>query len=73
MTPSPTALARRQTQGETEMSDCMVTCCVCGHDVPLDDACIAYVSTMMALPSMQEWVAGAALEPDEIDLLEAEF
>ena len=43
------------------------------YDVALDDACTTYVSTMMALPSMQEWVAGAALEPDEIDMLEAEF
>jgi len=27
----------------------------------------------MALPAMKEWVAAAALEPDEIDELDAEF
>jgi len=27
----------------------------------------------MALPAMQEWVAQALLEPDDIDELEAEF
>ena len=43
------------------------------YDVKLDAVCKGYVKTMMALPSMQEWVAGAALEPDEIEMLEAEF
>ena len=43
------------------------------YDVSLDAACQAYVHTLMALPSVQEWVAAAALEPDEIDELEAEF
>jgi len=27
----------------------------------------------MELPEMQEWIAAAKLEPDEIDELEAEF
>ena len=43
------------------------------YDVPLDPTCTAYVQTVMNMPSMQEWVAGAQLEPDEIDELEAEF
>ena len=43
------------------------------YDVPLDATCTAYVQTVMNMPSMQEWVAGAQLEPDEIDELEAEF
>lgn len=43
------------------------------YDVSLDATCQAYVHTLMALPSVQEWVAAAALEPDEIDELEAEF
>jgi glutathione S-transferase len=43
------------------------------YDVPLDATCTAYVQTVMHMPSMQEWVAGAQLEPDEIDELEAEF
>lgn len=43
------------------------------YDVPLDATCTAYVQTVMSMPSVQEWVAGAQLEPDEIDELEAEF
>ena len=35
--------------------------------------CAAYCQTVMALPAMQEWVADALAEPDEIDELEAEF
>lgn len=43
------------------------------YDVPLDKACAAYATHIMALPAMQEWVAAAKAEPDEIDELEAEF
>lgn len=43
------------------------------YDVALDPVCAAYGQTIMALPAMQEWVAAAALEPDEIDELDAEF
>jgi glutathione S-transferase len=43
------------------------------YDVPLDATCTAYVQTVMNMPSMQEWGAGAQLEQDEIDELEAEF
>ena len=43
------------------------------YDVALDPVCTAYCQTIMALPAMQEWVAAARLEPDEIDELEAEF
>lgn len=43
------------------------------YDVPLDAACVAYCDTIMALPAMQEWVAAAKAEPDEIDELDAEF
>ena len=43
------------------------------YDVALDPVCAAYCQTIMALPAMQEWVAAAALEPDEIDELDAEF
>ncbi len=43
------------------------------YDVPLDKACAAYVKHIMALPAMQEWVAAAQAEPDEIDELDAEF
>ena len=43
------------------------------YDVPLDKACAAYAKAIMALPAMQEWVAAAKAEPDEIDELDAEF
>jgi glutathione S-transferase len=43
------------------------------YDVPLDKACAAYAKHIMALPAMQEWVAAAQVEPDEIDELDAEF
>ncbi|HEY0200992.1 MAG TPA: glutathione S-transferase [Burkholderiaceae bacterium] len=41
--------------------------------IPLDDVCAAYCKRIMDLPAMQEWVAAAQQEPDEIDELEAEF
>ncbi|MGC4396268.1 glutathione S-transferase [Hydrogenophaga sp. T2] len=43
------------------------------YAVPLDPVCVAYCDTVMGLPAMQEWVAAAEAEPDEIDELDAEF
>ena len=43
------------------------------YDVSLDRDCAAYCKRIMELPSMQEWVAAAKQEPDEIDELDAEF
>lgn len=43
------------------------------YDVAMDADCAAYCQSIMALPAMQEWVAAARREPDEIDELEAEF
>lgn len=43
------------------------------YDVTLDAACAAYCQRIMALPAMQEWVAAAKQEPDDIDELDAEF
>jgi len=43
------------------------------YDVTLDPLCTAYCRQIMALPAMQEWVAAARAEPEEIDELEAEF
>jgi glutathione S-transferase len=43
------------------------------YGVVLDDTCRAYCETIMAMPEMQEWVAAALQEPDDIDELEAEF
>ena len=43
------------------------------YEVQLDPACSAYCRTIMALPEMQEWVAAARLEPDEIEELDMDF
>ncbi|QHE86945.1 glutathione S-transferase [Hydrogenophaga sp. BPS33] len=43
------------------------------YQVPIDNRCVAYCDTIMALPAMREWVAAAEAEPDDIDELEAEF
>jgi len=43
------------------------------YDVKLDKASAAYCKLITALPAMQEWIAGAKKEPDEIDELDAEF
>jgi glutathione S-transferase len=43
------------------------------YDVALDDVCAGYCRTIMAMPAMQEWVAAATEEPDDIEELEMEF
>jgi glutathione S-transferase len=43
------------------------------YDIPLDKASAAYAKCIMALPAMQEWIAEAQKEPDDIDELDAEF
>lgn len=43
------------------------------YDVPLSPACIAYCEAVMALPEVEEWVAAARLEAEEVDLLDMEF
>ncbi|MFC3110490.1 glutathione S-transferase family protein [Undibacterium arcticum] len=43
------------------------------YNVKLDAVCTAYCKCIMALPQVQEWVAAAKLEPEEIDELDAEF
>jgi glutathione S-transferase len=43
------------------------------YDVALDSLCAGYCRAIMALPAVQEWVAAARAEPDEIGELEAEF
>ena len=43
------------------------------YDVKLDDACAAYCKTIMAMPQMQEWLAGAKSEPEELEELDVEF
>jgi glutathione S-transferase len=43
------------------------------YDVTIGEEAAAYCKRIMALPAMQEWVAAAKIEPDEIDELDAEF
>lgn len=43
------------------------------YDVPLDKVCQAYCDTIMAWPAMQEWIAEAKEEVEEIEEMEVEF
>ena len=43
------------------------------YDVALDEVCTAYCALIMEMPQMQEWVAAARQEPDDIDELDMEF
>jgi glutathione S-transferase len=43
------------------------------YDVKLDGRLMEYCTMVMALPEMQEWIAAAKLEPDDIQELEVEF
>jgi len=42
-------------------------------DVKLAEPCRHYCSTIMAMPEMQEWIAAARPEPDQIEGREMEF
>jgi glutathione S-transferase len=43
------------------------------YDVKLDKASAAYCQTIMSMPLMQEWIAAAKEEPDEVEELDVEF
>jgi len=43
------------------------------YDVKLDRDCAGYNKRILALPSMQEWIAAAKAEPDEVEELDVEF
>lgn len=43
------------------------------YDVKLDPVSNAYCDTIFDWPAMQEWIAAALLEPEEIEELEVEF
>jgi glutathione S-transferase len=43
------------------------------YDVALDDQCAAYCKAIIAMPLMQNWIAGAMAEPEEVSELEVEF
>jgi glutathione S-transferase len=43
------------------------------YDVKLEPDCATYCTSIMAMPAMQEWIAAAAAEPDELEELDVEF
>ena len=43
------------------------------YEVKLDLVCSAYCDLIMAMPELNEWIAAAKLEPEEIDEFEFEF
>jgi glutathione S-transferase len=43
------------------------------YDIALDPASAGYCRTVMAMPQMQEWIAAAKVEPDELEELDVEF
>jgi glutathione S-transferase len=43
------------------------------YDVKVDSEAAAYCSAIMTMPFMQEWIAGAKTEPDELEELDVEF
>lgn len=43
------------------------------YDVKLDSECAAYCQEIMRMPHMQEWIAAAKMEPDEVEELDVEF
>jgi glutathione S-transferase len=43
------------------------------YDVELDNVADAYCDTIMRMPAMQEWIAAAEREPDELEELDVEF
>ena len=43
------------------------------YDVKLDDPCMDYCRSIMTWPAMEQWVAEARAEPQEIEELDMEF
>ena len=43
------------------------------YNVKLDADCSAYCKAVMAMPAMQDWIAAAKTEPDELEELDVEF
>ena len=43
------------------------------YDVAVDAPAKDYCRTIMAMPIMQEWIAAAKAEPDELEELDVEF
>ena len=43
------------------------------YDVKLDADCTAYCRTILAMPFVEEWIAAAKTEPDDLEELDVEF
>ena len=43
------------------------------YHLQLDQPCADYCQSIMVWPAMEEWIAGAKLEPEELEELDAEF
>ncbi len=43
------------------------------YDLKLDADCAAYCHAITAMPHMQEWIAAAKSEPEEVMELDVEF
>jgi glutathione S-transferase len=43
------------------------------YDVKLDRDCAAYRRTILQMPAVQEWIAAAKTEPDDLEELDVEF
>lgn len=43
------------------------------YDVELDNLCADYCRSIMVWPAMEEWIAAAKAEPDEVEELDVEF
>lgn len=62
--------------GERSIADAMYAPVVTRfmtYDVKLDGQLAAYAATIMTMPEMQEWIAAAKLEPEDIEELEVEY
>jgi glutathione S-transferase len=62
--------------GERSMADAMYAPVITRfitYDVALEPICAAYSKRIMSMPEMQEWIAAARLEPEDIDELDVEF
>ena len=62
--------------GERSIADAMYAPVVTRfmtYDVKLDHQLAAYAATITMMPEMQEWVAAAKMEPEDIEELEVEY
>lgn len=62
--------------GERSIADAMYAPVVTRfmtYDIKLDPQLAGYAATIMAMPEMQQWIAAARMEPEDIEELEVEY